>query len=55
MYCCGGDHQSVGMESCDRYWGGSIAKKARVRFEVRHRLAVVDVEDLDAMSLCATE
>jgi hypothetical protein len=42
------------MESSDRYWGGSIAKEARVWLKVRYWLTVVDVEDLDAMPLCAT-
>jgi hypothetical protein len=54
MNCCGGDHQSVGMESSDGNWGGSITKEARVWLKVRYWLTVVDVEDLDAMSLCAT-
>jgi hypothetical protein len=38
--------------SCD--WSRSVAKEARVRLEIRHRLAGVDVEDLDAMFLCST-
>jgi hypothetical protein len=44
----------MGVEGGDRDGGRAVAEEARVGLEVGYRLAVVDVEDLDSMSLCAT-
>lgn len=48
------NHQSMRVKCSDRDRGRSIAKETRIGLKVRHRLAVVDVEDLHTMSLRAT-
>lgn len=53
--CCRGDHQAMGMESRHRNGRRSVAEKSGVGLEVRHRLAIVDVEDLYPVSLRTTE
>lgn len=42
------------VESGNRNGRGAVTKEARVRLEVGYGLAVVDVEDFDSVSLCAT-
>lgn len=49
-----GDHESVRMESRCSDRSRAIAQEARVGLEVGYELAVVDVEDLDAMLLSST-
>lgn len=48
------NHKTMGMEGSDGDWRRPITKETRVGLEMRYRLAVVDVEDLDPMPLCAT-
>ena len=55
VHCCGSYHQSMGMESSDGDGGRSVAKKSRIGLKVGYRLAVVNVEDLDTMSLGAAD
>lgn len=42
------------VESGNRDGRRAVTKEARVRLEVGYGLAVVDVEDFDSVSLCAT-
>jgi hypothetical protein len=42
------------MERSGCNWSRSVAEEAGVWLEVRHRLAGIDVENLDAMFLCST-
>jgi hypothetical protein len=50
-----GNHKTVGMECGRRDWSAAIAQEAGVGFEIGDELAVVDVEDLDAVFLSSTE
>jgi hypothetical protein len=49
------DHEPMRMKSRSSYRSRSVAKKPRIGLEIRHRLTGVDIEDFDAMFLCATD
>lgn len=54
VHCGSSDQKSVGMECSRSNWSRSVPKKARIWFEIGHRLATVDIENLDAMLLRST-